>query len=76
MTHQRTLTAAHWGVYEVEYDDAGHLQLPGELLRDHGLHGTDPGTTPHCDGCRGGHAESDRRWRWWICRRYVGCFGT
>lgn len=23
MTHQRTLTAAHWGVYEVEYDDAG-----------------------------------------------------
>lgn len=24
MTHQRTLTAAHWGVYEVEYDDAGN----------------------------------------------------
>jgi biotin/methionine sulfoxide reductase len=24
MTHQRTLTAAHWGVYEVEYDDDGH----------------------------------------------------
>src|SRR5262245_8971369 len=23
MTHQRTLTAAHWGVYEVEYDDTG-----------------------------------------------------
>ena len=23
MTHQRTLTAAHWGVYEVEYDDNG-----------------------------------------------------
>ena len=23
MTHQRTLTTAHWGVYEVEYDDAG-----------------------------------------------------
>ncbi len=23
MTHQRTLTAAHWGVYEVEYDEAG-----------------------------------------------------
>src|ERR1700704_575069 len=23
MTHQRTLTVAHWGVYEVEYDDAG-----------------------------------------------------
>jgi biotin/methionine sulfoxide reductase len=23
MTHQRTLTAAHWGVYEVEYDDHG-----------------------------------------------------
>ena len=23
MTHQRTLTAAHWGVYEVEYDDDG-----------------------------------------------------
>jgi len=23
MTHQRTLTAAHWGVYEVEYDAAG-----------------------------------------------------
>src|SRR5437868_2221394 len=23
MSHQRTLTAAHWGVYEVEYDDAG-----------------------------------------------------
>ena len=22
-THQRTLTAAHWGVYEVEYDDKG-----------------------------------------------------
>src|SRR5215472_232884 len=24
MTHQRTLTAAHWGVYEVEYDDKGN----------------------------------------------------
>jgi biotin/methionine sulfoxide reductase len=24
MTHQRTLTTAHWGVYEVEYDDAGN----------------------------------------------------
>ena len=24
MTHQRTLTAAHWGVYEVEYDAAGN----------------------------------------------------
>ena len=23
MTHQRTLTTAHWGVYEVEYDDQG-----------------------------------------------------
>jgi biotin/methionine sulfoxide reductase len=23
MAHQRTLTAAHWGVYEVEYDDKG-----------------------------------------------------
>ena len=23
MTHQRTLTTAHWGVYEVEYDDDG-----------------------------------------------------
>src|SRR4029077_16589866 len=23
MTHQRTLTVAHWGVYEVEYDEAG-----------------------------------------------------
>ena len=23
MTRQRTLTAAHWGVYEVEYDEAG-----------------------------------------------------
>ncbi|MCX7361433.1 MAG: molybdopterin-dependent oxidoreductase, partial [Alphaproteobacteria bacterium] len=23
MTHQRTLTTAHWGVYEVEYDDSG-----------------------------------------------------
>jgi biotin/methionine sulfoxide reductase len=23
MPHQRTLTLAHWGVYEVEYDDAG-----------------------------------------------------
>ncbi len=23
MTHQRTLTLAHWGVYEVEYDEAG-----------------------------------------------------
>lgn len=23
MTHQRTLTVAHWGAYEVEYDDAG-----------------------------------------------------
>jgi biotin/methionine sulfoxide reductase len=23
MTHQRTLTTAHWGVYEVEYDDKG-----------------------------------------------------
>ncbi len=24
MTHQRTLTLAHWGVYEVEYDEAGN----------------------------------------------------
>src|SRR2546423_181430 len=23
MTHHRTLTVAHWGVYEVEYDEAG-----------------------------------------------------
>ena len=23
MTRQRTFTAAHWGVYEVEYDEAG-----------------------------------------------------
>jgi biotin/methionine sulfoxide reductase len=23
MTHRRTLTAAYWGVYEVEYDEAG-----------------------------------------------------
>ena len=23
MTQQRTLTLAHWGVYEVEYDEAG-----------------------------------------------------
>ena len=23
MAHQRTLTLAHWGVYEVEYDEAG-----------------------------------------------------
>ena len=23
MTHQRTLTTAHWGTYEVEYDDKG-----------------------------------------------------
>jgi biotin/methionine sulfoxide reductase len=23
MKHQRTLTVAHWGVYEVEYDKAG-----------------------------------------------------
>ena len=23
MTYQRTLTAAHWGVYEVEYDEQG-----------------------------------------------------
>ncbi|UYN93467.1 MAG: molybdopterin-dependent oxidoreductase [Enhydrobacter sp.] len=28
MTHQRTFTTAHWGVYEVEYDDRGNaLQL-------------------------------------------------
>src|SRR5258705_6029481 len=39
MTHQRTLTLAHWGVYEVEYDAAGkasHLHSFAE----------DPGPSP------------------------------
>ena len=32
MTHQRTLTAAHWGVYEVEYDDGRQGHAPASLL--------------------------------------------
>ena len=32
MTHQRTLTAAHWGVYEVEYDDNGQAMRAASLL--------------------------------------------
>ena len=33
MTHQRTLTAAHWGVYEVEYDDNGKADAPPSFLQ-------------------------------------------
>ena len=43
MTHQRTLTAAHWGVYEVEYDDRGQAAKLHPFSHDHdpspiGLH--------------------------------------
>src|SRR5882757_8978699 len=34
MTHQRTLTVAHWGVYEVEYDDAGKASKLHPFSRD------------------------------------------
>ena len=34
MTHQRTLTAAHWGVYEVEYDDKGQATKLHPFSRD------------------------------------------
>lgn len=34
MTHQRTLTAAHWGVYEVEYDEAGNPTRLHPFSRD------------------------------------------
>ncbi len=34
MTHQRTLTAAHWGVYEVEYDDKGQATRLHPFARD------------------------------------------
>ena len=33
MTHQRTLTAAHWGVYEVEYDDSRQGHAPASFLQ-------------------------------------------
>src|SRR5207244_5007117 len=34
MTHQRTLTAAHWGVYEVEYDDNGQASRLHPFSKD------------------------------------------
>jgi biotin/methionine sulfoxide reductase len=34
MTHQRTLTAAHWGVYEVEYDAEGKATQLHPFLGD------------------------------------------
>ena len=34
MTHQRTLTAAHWGVYEVEYDDNGKAMRLHPFAKD------------------------------------------
>ena len=34
MTHQRTLTAAHWGVYEVEYDDNGQAARLHPFAKD------------------------------------------
>ena len=34
MTHQRTLTAAHWGVYEVEYDEAGNAKKLHPFSKD------------------------------------------
>src|SRR5258708_29912128 len=34
MTQQRTLTAAHWGVYEVEYDDKGQASKLHPFSKD------------------------------------------
>src|SRR6266852_6462839 len=34
MTHQRTLTAAHWGVYEVEYDATGKAKRLHPFSKD------------------------------------------
>lgn len=34
MTHQRTLTAAHWGVYEVEYDEQGNARRLHPFSKD------------------------------------------
>jgi biotin/methionine sulfoxide reductase len=34
MTHQRTLTTAHWGTYEVEYDDKGQAVKLHPFSRD------------------------------------------
>ena len=34
MTHQRTLTTAHWGVYEVEYDDKGQASRLHPFSKD------------------------------------------
>ena len=34
MKHPRTLTLAHWGVYEVEYDDAGKASKLHPFSRD------------------------------------------
>src|SRR6187397_1962392 len=34
MTRQRTLTAAHWGVYEVEYDDKGQAAKLHPFAKD------------------------------------------
>src|SRR5215510_11641223 len=34
MTHQRTLTAAHWGVYEVEYDEKGQAAKLHPFAKD------------------------------------------
>lgn len=34
MTHQRTLTAAHWGVYEVEYDEHGQAARLHPFAKD------------------------------------------
>src|ERR1041384_6261034 len=34
MTSQRTLTAAHWGVYEVEYDDKGQASKLHPFAKD------------------------------------------
>ena len=34
MTHQRTLTAAHWGVYEVEYDAHGQASKLHPFSKD------------------------------------------
>ena len=34
MTHQRTLTTAHWGTYEVEYDDKGQAMKLHPFSKD------------------------------------------
>lgn len=34
MSHPRTLTAAHWGVYEVEYDDRGNASRLHPFAKD------------------------------------------